>query len=107
MKPPKDNTIEVVLSIFIGIIAIGLTYFGAFAFPDSSQSTALERVLALPMFAAVFVFTPHSDLTGFVPIVLAWTGSIVIYAALGVAILCAVQSWMRRRRNKKGKDNRI
>jgi len=99
MKPPKDNTIEVVLTFFIGIIAVALTYVASHAFPDWSQSTTYERVLALPMYVTVIVFPPTHD-SDF--IVVGWVGSIVIYATIGVVILCVVQSWLKKRTAKKG-----
>ena len=103
MKPQNNDLKGLCFSVII-IAAVALTYAGSFGFPDASDSNAWERLAAIPAMVTVYILMPHMD-TGY--LIVGWMGSVVIYFGIGVAILLAIQSLIKKYGGKKGKNNRI
>jgi hypothetical protein len=99
MKPDKDNSMEAVLFIFIGLIAAGLTYAGYLALTSTSDPTIYGRILSLPMAVSLYVVNPPQQEPTYS--VVGCTGSFIIYSGIGVCVLIAVQSWIKKRQARK------
>jgi hypothetical protein len=101
---PKNNDTKGLCFTIVCIVDAVLTYFGYAALLDFPDNSMIERIIALPLLDTMYVLMPHKE-PGSVTVGV--FGSLVLYFAIGTAILIVMERVIKKRREKKQKNNRI
>jgi hypothetical protein len=101
MKPNnKDNTLEILAFIFIGLIAAVLTYAGYSAQTATTDPTIYGRIVSLPMVVSLYVVNPPQQEPTYSFVGCA--GSFIIYSGIGICVLLIIQKWIKKNGGGKG-----